>query len=609
MGVRPKKILLSAAKCKLVEESKEDNSKLKTNGGSSLFASCSFEDLGLHPTLCQHLQDKMGFQGPTTIQAQAIPVALSGRHLLVNAATGTGKTVVYLAPIVHLLQMRSPKIERSDGTIALVLVPTRELCMQVYEILQKLVHRFHWIVPGYIMGGENRSKEKARLRKGISVLVATPGRLLDHLQKTTSFKYNNLQWIVFDEADSILEHGFGKAIEEILDFLDSRKSGKDMNGQINKFPRQNMLLSATLNEKVNHLANISLENPVMVGLDSKIPCVLPASSSRQIDTEKVDKKDEPIKLNLLPNRSTEDYNLPEQLIQRCAKVSCDLRLVMLVSIIKALFERDASQKIVVFFSTCDSVDFHYSLLSQFCWSPDSRVEEKEKKTFVGCKSFRLHGNMEHIDRRTTFQEFNSEKSALLLCTDVAARGLDIPRVRCIIQYDSPGEATEYVHRVGRTARLGEKGEAILFLQPIEIDYLHNLQKHNVSLEDYPLQKIIDNFPLHGQRQRYRTFLSLETHPWVLTLQKALEIFISKETETQKLAKEAFCSWVRAYTAHRGDLKRIFMVKKLHLGHVARSFGLKDQPSLVGRSFKVQEKKRKKYKKLGPSKRQRVAEKT
>lgn len=103
-------------------------------------------------------------------------------------------------------------------------------------------------------------------------------------------------------------------------------------------------------------------------------------------------------------------------------------------------------QIVVFFSTCDAVDFHYSLLSEFQWKTNSQSESVVKKPFVGCKTFRLHGNMKHEDRRTTFHAFKTEKSALLLSTDVAARGLDFPKVRCIIQYDSPGEATEYVHR-------------------------------------------------------------------------------------------------------------------------------------------------------------------
>ncbi|TXG49947.1 hypothetical protein EZV62_025822 [Acer yangbiense] len=253
---------------------------------------------------------------------------------------------------------------------------------------------------------------------------------------------------------------------------------------------------------------------------------------------------------------TENATDDEDRLLKGMAIPC-ARLVVLLSILKQLFEREASQKIVLFFSTCDAVDFHYSL---------------------------LHGNMKQEDRRTTFGAFQTEKAALLLSTDVASRGLDFPKVKCIIQYDSLGDATEYVHRVGRTARLGQRGDSLLFLQPIEVDYLQDLEKHGVSLAEYPLMKVLDSFPLYGQVPRGKKFVSVDLHPWVLTLQKALESFILAEPKMKNLAKDAFCSWVRTYTAHRGELKGIFMVKKLHLGHVAKSFALKEQPSLVGRSI-------------------------
>ncbi|TVU19467.1 hypothetical protein EJB05_35617, partial [Eragrostis curvula] len=569
----------------------------KEEGREGLFASCSFADLGLHPTLCAHLQDKMGFQAPTRIQAQAIPVAMSGKHMLVKAATGTGKTLAYLAPIVHLLQMREPRAERTDGTFALVLVPTRELCLQVYGIAQQLVHRFHWIVPGYVMGGENRAKEKARLRKGISILIATPGRLLDHLQHTASFVYSNLRWIVFDEADSILELGFGKALEDILEHLGSRSGAPDQNkNKIGHVQRQNLLLSATLNEKVNRLAKISLKNPVMIGLDDqkKQSSALGKNHTSLLSDDEEDEILE--KRNDIMEHEHDDYKLPAQLVQRYVKVSCGSRLTVLLTILKSLFERQVSQKVVVFMSTCDSVDFHHTILSQLEWSPGPQLDMDQKQKFLSCKVFRLHGNMDQEDRKKSFLGFGSEKSAILVSTDIAARGLDFPKVKYIIQYDSPGEASEYVHRVGRTARIGEKGEALLFLQPVELDYLKDLELHGVSLTEYPFQKVLDSFPVIGQKPYKRKQISLDMHPWIMSLQRSLEGFVAAEAETKKLARDAFCSWVRAYTAHRGELKKIFMVKKLHLGHVARSFGLKEQPSLVGRSHQVQLKKRKKEQK-------------
>ncbi|PUZ65903.1 hypothetical protein GQ55_3G262900 [Panicum hallii var. hallii] len=582
-------------------------------GREELFASCSFADLGLHPTLCAHLQDKMGFQAPTRIQAQAIPVAMSGQHMLVKAATGTGKTLAYLAPIVHLLQMREPRVDRTHGTFALVLVPTRELCLQVYGIAQQLVHRFHWIVPGYVMGGENRAKEKARLRKGISILIATPGRLLDHLQHTASFVYSNLRWIVFDEADSILELGFGKAVEDILEHLGSRNGAPDQNKNKGEhIRRQNLLLSATLNEKVNRLAKISLKNPVMIGLDDQKK---PSGKSNMLGNSHTsllsDDEEDGIleKQNDVLEHAVDDFKLPAQLVQRYVKVSCGSRLAVLLSILKSLFERQISQKVVIFLSTCDSVDFHHTVLSQLEWSSGPQLDMDKKQKFLSCKVFRLHGSMEQDDRKKSFLGFGSEKSAILVSTDVAARGLDFPKVKYIIQYDSPGEASEYVHRVGRTARIGEKGEALLFLQPIELDYLKDLESHGVSLTEYPFQKVLDSFPVNGQKPHKRKIISLDMHPWIMSLQRSLEGFVAAEDATKKLARDAFCSWVRAYTAHRGELKKIFMVKKLHLGHVARSFGLKEQPSLVGRSHQVQLKKRKKeQKRQQPAKRRKLPSK-
>ncbi|XP_073016348.1 DEAD-box ATP-dependent RNA helicase 17 isoform X1 [Primulina eburnea] len=567
--------------------------QVATNGESEVFASCSFSSLGLHPTLCEQLKERLGFEFPTQVQAQTIPVVLSGRHVLVNAATGTGKTVAYLAPIIHHLQNLDRRIQRSDGTFALVLVPTRELCMQVYEILQKLLHRFHWIVPGYIMGGEKRSKEKARLRKGVSILVATPGRLLDHLKNTSSFLHSNLQWAVFDEADRILELGYGKEIEDILNYLGTRQHeliGNENSALAPKGKKQNLLLSATLNEKVNHLAKISLENPVMIGLDDKILQNLNHNHAVSQVSDTSDRLE--VSTCMLHGTSDEEYKLPAQLAQRYIKVPCGSRLVVLLSVLKNLFEKEPSQKVVVFFSTCDAVDFHYSLLSEFQWPPVSQSEAEIRQMFLRCKTLRLHGNMNHEDRKTTFQIFRTEKSALLLSTDVSARGLDFPKVRCIIQYDSPGEATEYVHRVGRTARLGEKGDSLLFLQPVEIDYLKDLEKHGVILTEHPLLKLLGSFPLYNLKHQVKKFVSIDMHPWLLTLERALESYIASETRMKKLAQDAFCAWVRAYTAHRGELKRIFMVKKLHLGHVAKSFALKDQPSLVNKSIQKQLQKRK-----------------
>uniref|UniRef100_A0A803MF66 ATP-dependent RNA helicase n=1 Tax=Chenopodium quinoa TaxID=63459 RepID=A0A803MF66_CHEQI len=548
----------------------------------NIFASCSFSSLGLESSLCNQLQERLGFEKPTQVQAKAIPVILSGCHVLVNAATGTGKTIAYLAPIIHHLQAYQPRIQRADGTF------------------------------------------------GISILVATPGRLLDHLKNTSSFLYSNLRWLIFDEADRILEMGFGKAIEEILDHFGSRQSGSNDkesgNSRKFEFQRQNLLLSATLNDKVNHLANISLENPVMIGLDERE--LHQNSSSKHLGSEDEAEHIEKVK------DFNEDYNLPSQLTQKYVKV--------LLSVLKNLIEGQATQKVgfysifstdflvvldleliyilpfinytayiflyvqvVVFFSTCDAVDFHYELFKEFQWLPNFAKETKEKKLFLNWEIFHLHGNMENNERKTTVSSFKAKKSALLLCSDVIARGLDVPEITCIIQYDPPGEATEYVHRVGRTARLGQKGDSLLFLQPIEYDYLQELEKHGALLTEYPLQKVLDSFPLYGQKHFSRKFVSIEMHPWLIGLQKALEGFITSQSKLKTMAQDSFVSWIRGYTTRRGELRKIFVRQKLHLGHVAKSFALKDQPSLVGKSVHNQIKKRKKGELIKKKKKEQI----
>lgn len=572
------------------------------------FVSCRFHDLGLCDTLSTHMHERMGFSAPTHIQQAAIPVILSDRDVLVNAETGTGKTVVYLAPIIHKLQANIKKISRSDGTYALVLVPTRELCLQVYEVVKQLVHRFQWLVPGYVMGGENRLKEKARLRKGVTILVATPGRLLDHLQNTASFHHENLQWMVFDEADRLLDLGFGKDIKSILTFLDSQPYSVSKKHLRNReWNRQHLLLSATLGDEVMELASLSLRNPATVGLTEPPQPQIKLSAETCPKSTKLSAYGDVPKDTQVPHGPLE-YTMPVQLVQTYVTVPCNMRLVTLLAVLRIWLDKASGYKVVVFLSTCDSVDFHYALLNDFYWSFFPREERDHARGFLECKSLRLHGNMSQQERTDTFYEFNKQDSALLLCTDVAARGLDIPKVTHILQFDPPGDANAYVHRVGRTARLGRKGEALLFLQPCEMDYLNELQKHGVTLKEFSLVGVWGKTFVKTKFSGIEDGDALETTPTVLVLQKALEAFVSKQASMRQLAADAFRSYVRAYTAHKGNLKAIFQVKKLHLGYVAKSFGLCDHPSLLGKSSnkkrsrgtKTKDLKRRKRRKLQPA---------
>uniref|UniRef100_A0A7I4BAZ5 ATP-dependent RNA helicase n=1 Tax=Physcomitrium patens TaxID=3218 RepID=A0A7I4BAZ5_PHYPA len=475
------------------------------------------------------------------------------------------------------------------GLTALVLVPTRELCLQVCEVAEKVVHRFHWLVPGCVMGGENRGKEKARLRKGVTILVATPGRLLDHLKNTASFRHDRLRWLVFDEADRLLDLGFEKDIEAILEVLGSRDDKKKT--------RQHILLSATLNERVEQLAALSLVNPATIGLDEAISAEMPSLRETKNGAAMSQQK------SLIHDRNTGDtgpsdgyteYRIPSQLVQSFLKVPCSLRLVALLGLLQQKSRGNGSCKLVVFFSTCDAVDFHYTVVNEFQWSPtpwkDGR--ENDERKLLSCEAFRLHGSMAQKDRTEAYNQFGKASSAILLCTDVAARGLDFQNVSGIVQYEPPGDAAEYVHRVGRTARLGQKGEAILFLQPSESEYMEELKKHGVTLQELSLPQLLDR--LQERRGKKDDFFSaVEMHPLAGLMQKALEAFVAAKPDARLLAVDSFRSYVRAYAAHRGELKSIFQVRKLHLGHVAKSFGLRDAPSLFGKSVNKQNMKKEK----------------
>ncbi|KAL3691362.1 hypothetical protein R1sor_005013 [Riccia sorocarpa] len=563
------------------------------------FSEGKFHDLGLAEPVAEHLHGRMGFEAPTHIQREAIPVVLSGRDALVNAGTGTGKTLVYLVPIINALQGARKRVNRTDGTYAIVLVPTRELCAQVFLVAEKLVHRFIWLVPGCLMGGENRNKEKARIRKGITLLIATPGRLLDHLKNTNSFNIDPLKWLVLDEADRLLDLGFEKDLQSILSLLSSKQGASKTASESD---RQNILLSATLDERVNKLAALSLRNPVTVGVQSKV--APPGDESKGSSGDKPRKqifqtpsedeaeeegegREEPGEVDNgdlmeegeTPSKPT-NYNIPSQLSQSYYKVPCKLRLVALFALLKQRFSMKGTGKLVIFVSTCDAVDFHYHLMNGYELPASG-------KPFFGAKAFRLHGNMPQKERTETFVEFGKASLAFLICTDVASRGLDFKGVTCIVQYDPPGDPAEYVHRVGRTARIGEKGEAIIFLMPSEMDYLAELKKHGVSLKELQLGQLIDALPSDGKKNKYRKseeWSTVEMHPAVSFMNLTLENVVAKAKggELNQLAVKAFNSFVRAYAAHKAELKPIFQVHKLHLGHVAKSFGLKSAPQLLGK---------------------------
>lgn len=311
------------------------------------------------------------------------------------------------------------------GTGVIVVSPTRELALQIFGVARELMAH-HSQTFGIVIGGANRRAEAEKLAKGVNLLIATPGRLLDHLQNTQGFVYKNIKALIIDEADRILEVGFEDEMKQIIKILP-------------KDERQTMLFSATQTTKVEDLARISLRpGPLYINVDHR-----------------------------------KEHSTVEGLEQGYVICNSDMRFRLLFTFLK----KHPKKKIIVFFSSCNCVKYYAELLN-----------------YIDLPVLDLHGKQKQQKRTNTFFEFCNAKQGTLICTDVAARGLDIPAVDWIVQFDPPDDPRDYIHRVGRTARgANTKGKSLMFLQPNEVGFLAHLKEARVPLVEFemPEKKILN----------------------------------------------------------------------------------------------------------------------
>ncbi|XP_033758028.1 probable ATP-dependent RNA helicase DDX31 [Pecten maximus] len=549
-----------------------------------LFSSKSFKDLGIHPHLISTLENKMGITQMTSVQQKSIPHIMIGSDTMVKSQTGSGKTLAFAVPIVQALQGLTPKVRRDDGPYALIVVPTRELAVQCLKTFENILAPFRWIVPGYIIGGEKRKAEKARLRKGINILVCTPGRLIDHIRSTDCLSLRRVKWLVLDEADRMLDMGYEKDVAQIINSLNMARSAQISQGLVKSDvrPRQTVLLSATLSEGVERMAGISLMDPVRVDLSQSSSTTEP-NLTKSGDTSET-------------SADNASFSVPEKLKQHFIITPCKLRLVTLAAfIVQKCKVKQKSGKMLVFLPTQDSVEFHYSIFHHFFGGGNSVPDvfsdlhldlgNKKEVEKDALDFFRLHGEMAQKDRASVYQKFSKANSGILFCTDVACRGLDLPHVRWIVQYTPPGSTSDYVHRIGRTARAGKMGHSLLFLMPSEVEYVPHLNKDKIGLEELHMKKVLESLlsvvtDLRGvddQRELPRTSEEAATY-----FQTCVENFINGNTQMTDLAVKGFQSFVKAYATYPSEMKSVFHVKHLHLGHLAKSFGLRESPSQIKR---------------------------
>ena len=360
-----------------------------------------FEQYDISPDIKRSLEEA-GFRRPTDIQFKAIPSILKGEDVLAIAQTGTGKTAAFAIPVLHMLQQRSTGKRRDQHVGCLVMVPTRELAIQIAGVFESLAKYTKLSVLG-LVGGVDSDPQVKKIARGVDVLVATPGRMFDLIyQKILDIK--EVEILVLDEADLMLDLGFNKDIQDVIKFIPKK--------------HQTLFFSATINPEIKDLAYSIVRNPIRIQVSPKDPVSKNVSHS-------------------------------------VAFVEMDDKRFFLERLVREL----PDSKILVFVRTKVRAE---------------RVASAMKR--VGIETITMHGGKDQDDRLEVMEAFRTGASKMLIATDVSARGIDIPQVDFVVNYDLPDVPENYVHRVGRTGRGIHKGQAVSFCSTEEKPLLEEIEK-------------------------------------------------------------------------------------------------------------------------------------
>jgi len=394
----------------------------------------TFKDLGLRPEILSAINE-IGYETPSPIQAQAIPALLEGNDILGMAQTGTGKTAAFALPALSNadIQQKSPQI--------LVLAPTRELAIQVSEAFQGFAHHmkgFH-VLPIY--GGSDYGSQIRALKRGVHVVVGTPGRVMDHMRKGT-LKLDELKLLVLDEADEMLRMGFIDDVEWVLEHTPTT--------------RQIALFSATMPKEIHRIASNYLNNPTEVIIKQK---------------------------TVTATTITQKYLM----------VSGGHKLDALTRILEA--EAPDVDGMIIFVRT-----------------KNATIDLAERLEARGYAAAALNGDIAQNHRERIVDQLKEGKLDILVATDVVARGLDVPRISHVVNYDIPQDNESYVHRIGRTGRAGRKGTAILFVTPRERRLLASIErttKQKVTEMHLPSADIINDTRVERFKSRIVEALNMD----------------------------------------------------------------------------------------------------
>ncbi|KAM8960737.1 ATP-dependent RNA helicase DDX55 [Pelodytes ibericus] len=457
---------------------------------------------GTWDSLPQRLNDKirqtlrdLKFTHMTPVQSATIPLFMKNKDIAAEAITGSGKTLAFVIPLLEILLKREEKLKKNQVG-AIIITPTRELAVQIDEVLSYFTKHFPQFSQIILIGGSNPAEDVCRMKEhGGHIIVATPGRLEDMFRRQADGLdlvscVKTLDVLILDEADRLLDMGFESSLNTILGYLPKQ--------------RRTGLFSATQTQELENLVRAGLRNPVRIAVKEK------------------------------GVSATNTQKTPTRLLNYYMICKSDEKFNFLVSFLR----QRKLEKHLVFFSTCACVEYYGKAL----------------ETLVkNVKVMSIHGKMKH-KRNRIFSEYRKLDSGILVCTDVMARGIDIPEVNWVLQYDPPSSASAFVHRCGRTARIGNHGSALVFLLPMEESYVEFLSIN----QKCPLQEMTE-----------LTF-SQDHLPKLKSMAKSDRAMFDK-------GMKAFVSFVQAYAKHECNL--IFRVKDLDFSSLARGFGLLKMPRM------------------------------
>ncbi|KAA0195311.1 hypothetical protein HAZT_HAZT003006 [Hyalella azteca] len=445
--------------------------------------------------------ESFGFKTMTNVQKESIPYLLAKQDVWGTARAGSGKTLAFLIPSVEM-------VKDCKGISCVILSPTRELIMQTSSVLEKLAAP-HGLKQTAFIGGVKISTERETLKSGVNIVLATPGRLVDHIKHTSDFLLSSVKVLVIDEADRMMDIRFEEDMKTIMHHIKGKR----------KTPYVTMLFSATKSKKLEDLSSkILRENFKIVDLSMQSKT---GASTGDKSTLKL---------------AAEDHKTAADKLTHTYLECCIFQRFI---VLYKLLSENTDKKTMVFINTCDGVNFYKRLLG-----------------LLGITVLAIQGRQGQQIRYQNYQEFVAASCGALLCTDVAARGWDIPAVDLIVQFDPPQSIQEYIHRVGRAARrVGERGEAVLFVRREELGILQELKKEGIDVHQ---------------------FQGVDMYDLDYDVQTKVEGIVAEDKALQTMGTAAYRNYLTSYVVLKPQY--IYDRHTIDLKELSKNFGLKFPPA-------------------------------